>query len=148
MGALLEMDVDAGLVDGDRGRGIDEVAENMAGMSAEISVLNLEGKESVETAGHQSEQEITIDLHGDGGGESIHVEEIDAVGNAIFDDHALGVALNQLGSGTAQLVGQQEGGLLMAEVGDDDLAERSGVAGQSNTLIENAWCAVFPGDVV
>src|SRR5437879_12583802 len=103
------MDVDAGLVDGDRGGGIDEVAENMAGMSAEISVLNLEGKEAVETAGHQSEQEITIDLHGDGGGESLHVEEIDAVGNAIFDAHALGRALNRVGGGKGKLVGRRAG---------------------------------------
>src|SRR6266446_8827221 len=110
--------------------------KNVAGMSAQISVLDLEGKESVETAGHQGEQEIAIDLHGNGGGESIHVEEIDAVGDAVFDDHALGVALNQLGSGAAQLVGQQEGGLLMAEIGNDDLAEGPGVAGQSNTSIE------------
>ena len=122
--------------------------KNVAGMSAQISVLDLEGKESVETAGHQGEQEIAIDLHGNGGGESIHVEEIDAVGDAVFDDHALGVALNQLGSGAAQLVGQQEGGLLMAEIGNDDLAEGPGVAGQSNTSIENAWRAVFPGDAV
>src|SRR6266576_3731129 len=71
-----------------------------------ISVFNLEGQKSIEAAGHQRELEITVNLHGHGRGQGIHMEEVNAIGDPIFNDHALRVATHQLGGGAAELTNQ------------------------------------------
>src|SRR5438445_12351700 len=68
-----------------------------------ISVFNLEGQKSIEAAGHQRELEITVNLHGHGRGQGIHMEKVNAIGDPIFNDHALCVATHQLGGGAAEL---------------------------------------------
>src|SRR5207244_10689976 len=88
-----------------------------------ISVFNLEGQKSIEAAGHQRELEITVNLHGHGRGQGIHMEKVNAIGDRIFNDHALRVATHQLGGGAAELIGQQAGGLLMPKKLDDDLTK-------------------------
>src|SRR5882762_3077335 len=117
----------------------------MTRVGALITVLELESEEPIKAAGHERQLEIAVDFHGHGGGECIHVEEINAVGDSIFNEHALRIAGNQLGSGTRELVGQQERRLLMPEIGDDHLANEAGVAAERNSLIENAGATVFAG---
>src|SRR5213593_2898022 len=115
-------------------------------MSAQISVLHPQGEKSVEATGHQRELEIAVYFHGNGGRESIHMEEVNAVGDAVFNDHPLSVASDQLRGGATELVGEQERGVLVAEIGDDQLAKGARVAGERNVLIEDAGRAVFPRD--
>jgi hypothetical protein len=38
--------------------------------------------------------------------ECVHVEEVDAAGDAVLDDHALGVAADHITGRACQLVGQ------------------------------------------
>src|SRR2546430_16391020 len=85
-----------------------------------ISVFNLEGQKSIEAAGHQRELEITVNLHGHGRGQGIHMEKVNAIGDPIFNDHALRVATHQLGGGAAELIGQKEGGVFITNIRDDD----------------------------
>ena len=147
VGALLKPDFDVRIADGDSGGGVDEVAKEMSGTGALITISNTVGKDPVEAAGHQGQLEIAIDLHGDGGGERVHVEEVNAVGDAVFNEHALGVAADHTGRGPAQLVGQQEGGVLMTEIGDGELTDRTFIIIQGDPLIENPGRTVLSGDV-
>ena len=48
------------------------------------------------------------------------MEEVDRLGDGVLDDHAAGVAVDQVGRLGVELVGKQEGGLVVAEVGDGD----------------------------
>jgi len=75
------------------------------------------------------------------------VEELDAVGDAVFDEHAAGVELDQAGGGAAHLIGEQQGRLFMAEVGDGDLPDRSLVVIERDALIEDFREAELACDV-
>src|SRR5207237_10028227 len=88
-----------------------------------ISVFNLAGQKSIEAAGHQRELEITVNLHGHGRGQGIHMEEVNAIGDPIFTDHALRVAPHQSGGGAVELIGQQEGGFLVTKIRADAMTE-------------------------
>jgi hypothetical protein len=58
------------------------------------------------------------------------VEGTDDLGQALFDGHAVGVALDQgLGLGLV-VVGDDDGGRVATQAGDDQLAHGAGVAGQ------------------
>ena len=75
------------------------------------------------TASHQRELQVAGNLHGHGRGEGIHVEEINAVGDAVFDDHALRIALDEHFGRFFQLVGEEQGGPLMTQFGDGNLPD-------------------------
>jgi len=76
------------------------------------------------------------------------VEEVDAVRDSVLDDHPLGISTDELGRRSAELVGDQQGGLLMAQVGDRQLSKRPIVVLERDPLIEDARRSVLPRDVV
>ena len=76
--------------------GIHQIHEDVPGFGPFVAVADLAPQQPVETAGHKSQLQIKIDLHGDRRGESIHMEEIDSVGEVVFYDHALSVAFDEL----------------------------------------------------
>jgi len=96
VGSLLEADRDGGWVDRhDRG-GIDEVAKDAPRLRIGVFLSEIGPKEPVEAACHERELEVTVDLQGDGRGECVHVEEVDAVGDAVLDEHSLCIAIDEL----------------------------------------------------
>ena len=96
MSTFLELDHDLLLKDLNLSRRLHKVTKQMTGGCRLISLSDLRPQESIEAAGHQRELQITIDLHGHGGRESVHMKEVDPVRNPILDDHPLGIALDQL----------------------------------------------------
>jgi hypothetical protein len=50
------------------------------------------------------------------------MEEAHRIGQRILDEHTLGIAGHQLPGGGAGIVGQQDRGLLMAQILDEELA--------------------------
>ena len=111
-----------------------------------ITVFNLEGEKAVEAAGPQRELEIAIDLHGDRRGEGVHVEEVDTIGDSVFNEPTLSVTLNPLPGGARELFGEQEGRLFVAEIRDDQWADGTLIIAEGYALIEDARRAKFAGD--
>jgi hypothetical protein len=58
------------------------------------------------------------------------VEAADGFGEALFDVHPAGVALDERFGGSVVVVGDQDGGLVVAQAADDQLPDGAGVAGQ------------------
>ena len=85
---------------------VNEVSEQRARLSVFVTLADFIAKEPIKAAGHQSQLQITVDFHGNGRGERVHVEEVNAILNAIFDNHAPRVALDEVASGAGQLIGE------------------------------------------
>ena len=147
VGPSPEADDDLGGSDVDAGAGVYELAENRAGLGDLEAVADALGEQTVEGAGHHGELDVEIDLHGHGGRQRVHVEEVDGVGDGVFDDHAARVAVDQPGGRLAHLVGEQQGRLLVAEIGDGDLADVAGVVLEAHLAFEDAWRAIDAADV-
>ena len=92
---------------------------------------------AIEGCSHDGELEVDIDLEGDGGRECIHVEHVDGLCDGVLDDHAPGIAVDQPGRRFRLQVGDQQGRLLVAEVGDCDLAHGARIAGKGDGALEN-----------
>ena len=69
------------------------------------------------------------------------MEEAHGVGERVLDEHALGVAGDEASCGGCCVVGEQDGGLIVAEIGDEELAV--GALVRTRLLLEDAWLAVF-----
>ena len=73
------------------------------------------------------------------------MEEADRIGERILDEHALGVAGDEVLGSRACVIGQQDGRLIVAEIGDEELAidalKRAGL------LFKEARVAVFAWDI-
>ena len=76
------------------------------------------------------------------------MEEVDGLGAGVLDEHAAGIAVDQRGDGFVELVGEQQDGLVVADVGDSDLADLAGIVGQAEALVEGAGVAVAAADIV
>ena len=59
------------------------------------------------------------------------------LGDAVFDEHAVSVTGDQRRATGAQMVGQQDGGFLVAQLGNGDLADGALVISQFDALIQN-----------
>ena len=147
MGAFLESDLDVVLADLDLSRGVDEITEQVSGLGAFVSVRDTVAEQAVQAAGHEGELQITVHLHRHRRGQGVHMEEVDTVGNAVLDDHALGVAPDQGGRCSAHLVGNQNGGLFVSEIGDGELSQRALVMVEFDGLVEDSGGAIGAGDV-
>src|SRR5437899_9482598 len=55
--------------------------------------------------------------------EGVDVEEAHRIGERVLDQHALGVAGDDILGGGSGVVGEQDGGLVVAEILDEELAE-------------------------
>ena len=67
-----------------RGGGVDEVTKEVTCTGAPVCVTELEREETVEAARHQGQLQIAVHLQGYGRGQGIHVEEVDAVRDAVL----------------------------------------------------------------
>ena len=132
----------------DGGGGFDEVVEEGAGLGGGVGMAEALGEFSVEGAGDEGELQVQVNAQGDGAGEGVHVEEVDGVFDGVFDEHAPGVAVDEVGGAFVHLVGDQEGGLVMAQVADGQLSHRMGVVAQRDDLVNDAGGAVFAPDIV
>ena len=65
VGPLVHPDCDLGFGDYHLGSRVDKVSEDMARFGRLVAVSHLGAQEPVETAGHESELHIAVDLHGD-----------------------------------------------------------------------------------
>ena len=76
------------------------------------------------------------------------MKEVDSVGDGVLDQHAAGVAVDQVGYGLLGAVGEQQDGLVVAEVAHRDLAHFARAeAGQGNALLQDEGVAVAAPDV-
>ena len=97
---------------------VNEVAEERLRLGALVTLPDLLAEETVEAAGHEGELEVAVHFHGDGGGQRVHMEELDAVLDGVLDDHAAGIAFDEFGGGTFELIGDQERGFLVPQILD------------------------------
>jgi hypothetical protein len=78
--------------------------------------------------GEDGEDDVEVDVEGYGAGQGVEVERADRLGEALFDVHAAGVVLDDPAGGEvrdwADVVGDEDGGLVVAEAGDGELAKR------------------------
>jgi hypothetical protein len=99
--------------DGGIGWGVDQIAEDLAGLRIGIPAHPL-GHESIQTTGDDEQVHVEVDFEPDCRGEGIHVEEADGVGEGVFDEHPLSVASDELGGGSAPVVSEEKGWLVVA----------------------------------
>jgi hypothetical protein len=69
------------------------------------------------------------------------VEEAYGIAKRILDEHALGVASDDVAGCGARIVGEQDRGFIVAEVFDEELAE--GVLAWTSLLFRDPWGAVL-----
>ena len=86
---LVERHEDLVFCDRDGGGNIQEVAEDFLGLSAFVFARDFLGHESIEGTSHQRDLQIEIDLQPDHRREGIDVKELDGLGDAVLDEHAL-----------------------------------------------------------
>ena len=65
------------------------------------------------------------------------MEEVDPIGDGVFDDHPLGIALDGFGSGSGKLVRQEEVGFLVAKINNHHLPQWSGAILTSNLVVQH-----------
>src|SRR5512135_1170025 len=68
--------------------------------------------------------------------------------DVVLDQHPLGVAADEVGGGPGQLVGQQQGRILVPQLGDGQLAEGALVIVQLDPPVQDAWGLVRAGDAL
>src|SRR3990172_10223205 len=142
MSTLLELNHDLRLQNADLGGGLNKIPKKVARGGTLVSIANLRSQESIEATGHQSQLQITIDLHRHSRRQSIHVKEINPIGNPVLDDHTLGIALDQLRRRRTELIGDQDRRLLMAQVLDRHLSYLPVIPAEFDLLIQNLRCLV------
>ena len=69
------------------------------------------------------------------------MEEAHRVGERILDKHALSVAGDKASGGGICVIGKQDGGLIVAEIGDEELAV--GARARTRLLFENTGLSIF-----
>ena len=74
----MEADEDFIIMDRDGGRHVDQIPEDLAGLSVVVAP-HLVSQEPIETAGNNEKSHVEVDLEPDRGTEGIHVEEADGV---------------------------------------------------------------------
>src|SRR3974377_371246 len=69
------------------------------------------------------------------------MKEANGVGKCVLDQHAPGIASDQLCGGRLAIVGEENGRLLVAEISDEERAEAA--PPRTNLLLEHARSAIF-----
>src|SRR5215475_567599 len=75
------------------------------------------------------------------------MKKVDAIGDAVFNHHAFGIAFDERRGGTTYLIGQKEGRLFMAQVGDRQLANGTVIVFEMDCFVQNPRSAVRSRDV-
>ena len=123
----LEGDGDVGTLDVDFRFASDETSVELWGI-AELKAAELFGEHGVEGVGDHGKGDVEVDFDEDGGGEGVEVEELDGLSDAVFDAPTSSVVAEEKFSGAVEVIGNEEGGFLMAVAADDELAYLAGVA--------------------
>ena len=92
----------------------DEVSIELGGVAL-FEAAEFASQHGVEGVGDHGEGEIEVDLDENGGGEGVEVEELDGLGDAVLDAPTSGVVTDQEFHGSLEIVGDQEGGLLVPD---------------------------------
>ncbi len=124
-----------------------QIPKEGPGLGFFIAVSDSGPQESIEHAGHNGQLHINIDAHGHGRAQGIHVKEVNGIADEIFDDHAAGIAINELVGGAFHLIGDEHGRLVVAQVFDKQLSQRLGIGTQFDGFVDHAWGAVGPANV-
>jgi hypothetical protein len=77
--------------------------------------------------GQDGEHDVEVDVEVDGVGQGVGAEGADDLGQVLFDGHAAGVVADQGLVAGLVVVGDDDGGLVVAQAGDDQLADGAGV---------------------
>src|SRR5262249_16087199 len=83
-----------------------------------------------EGLGQDGEHDVEVDVEVDGGGQRVGAERADDLGEPLFDGHPAGVPGDEVPGGDLVVVGDDDGGVVPAQAGDDELADGGGVAGE------------------
>ena len=148
MGAASESHLDLLWLDADGGGAAHEALEQLARALPLVPAPDAPRQQAVQRAGHHRELQVGVDLQRHLGTQRVRVEEVNRLGDGILDHHAPGVAVDQVRGPGLQLVGEQQGGPLAAQVGDGQLADGDGVAAQLDGLVKDPRMAVLAPDVV
>ena len=148
IGAAWNADCDVVVGQGDLGMFGDELAEQGARFGDFESVPDAQSQPPIQHARDQRQLDIDIDFHGYRRTEGIHVKEVDGIADDVFDDHAACVAVHEFGGRDRLLVGDQNGGLEMAQTLDQNLPDRSGIGLQLRLFVHDAGLPIFAADVV
>ena len=95
----MEPNGDFVIVDGHGGRHVDRVAEDLPYLGVSVAP-HPSCHEAIEAAGDDEEGHVKVDLEPDGGAEGVHVKEPYGVRERVLDEHALGVAGDDLLGGS------------------------------------------------
>jgi hypothetical protein len=76
------------------------------------------------------------------------MEKVDAIGEAVFNHHALRLAFNKRRGSTAHLSGHEEGRLCMAEVSHGPLAQGTLISFELEGVVKHARSSVSTRDVL
>ena len=129
--------------------GAHEAVEQLPRLGLFVSVADAPRQQAVQRRGQQRELQVDVNLERHRGRERVEMEEVDGFLDAVLDHHAAGVAVDKargrLGVG---MVGQQQGGLVVAEVGDGDLAQGHRAGAQADLGCKDAGVAIAAPDVV
>ena len=122
MSALVERHGDIVVGDVYGGGNVEEVSEDFFRLSSIVLATDLVRHESIERTGNESDLQVEIDFESDHGREGVDVKELDGFGDAVFNEHALGIAGDQGGATDFEVIGEDNSGFFMAEIGHGDLA--------------------------
>ncbi|MBO0835819.1 MAG: hypothetical protein J2P28_09900, partial [Actinobacteria bacterium] len=95
MGTAMEAYRDFGGRDRDIGRHVDQVTEDLTRLRIVVSA-HAAGHDAVEAGGEDEQGHVEVGLEGDRGGERVNVEEAHRVAQRVLDEHAPGIAGDQL----------------------------------------------------
>ena len=134
MGAAVEADPDLVVGDGDIGRHVDEIAKDLACLGV-IIAAHASRHQAVEAGGDDEQGHVEVDLEADRRRQCVDVEEVHGIGKRILDQHTLGVASNDIAGGGGCIVGEQDRGLIVTKILDEELTEGA-LAGTSLLFVD------------
>jgi len=137
MGAARQLHVDLLVRHADPSRGVEESSEDLSSLRFVVAPEGF-GKLPIDTTGDYGQQHVKIDIQGDRGGEGVEVEEIHGIRQTVFDEHASGVTRDEGLERGGHVVGEEDGRLIVAEIPDQELADRAFVAFQGHSLVDDA----------
>ena len=103
------------------GWGVHNISEQLTSLGVSIAP-HASGQTSIEPTGYYEQGHVEIDLKADSGGQCIHVEEANGVGDGVLHKHALSIACDELNDGL-RIIAQKDSRLVVPQVLDIELSE-------------------------
>ncbi len=127
-------DDDLVMVDGDVAGGAEEALLEGVGGGGRVATQTL-AEGVADGAGEDRDDDVEIDVERDGGGQGVDVEGAYPLGESLLDAHAVGVLLDQDLGAEGEVVGDEEGGLLVSEPVDGELADLAVVVAEADVMV-------------